>query len=179
MAQSEFWNKLKTRIKDVSIAAADFTEEQAVIGKLKFEILTLKRKSVQIIKQLGSHIYQMSELTDKPSVFDDFEVKEFIRDITDINEQIEVKRSEIEVVSDNFRSRKKTKSSESDQPSDDDVTPFSTIKTSHRDGSPSRPKKRKTVKSTDSKSDDSAVKKKTRTRRKSTRRPSGNNTDGK
>lgn len=119
MAQSEFWNKLKNRIKEVSIAAADFTEEQAVIGKLKFEILTLKRKSEQVTKQLGNHIYNMSELTEKPSVFDDYEVREFIREINDIKAQIEVKRSEIEVVADNFRTKKGPESTDFQSTSDE------------------------------------------------------------
>lgn len=167
MAQSEFWNKLKNRIKEVSIAAADFTEEQAVIGKLKFEILTLKRKSEQMTKQLGSHVYDMSKLTDKPSVFDDYEVTQFIRDITDIKAQIEIKRSEIEVVADNFRTKKKTDSSEVYQPAAED-------------SSPPRSKSRRSHKMTSgTTAQSSSTEMKSRTRRKYTRKSLKNKTNSK
>jgi len=164
MAQSEFWNKLKNRIKEVSIAAADFTEEQAVIGKLKFEILTLKRKSDQVTKQLGSHIYNMSDLTDKPSVFDDYEVKEFIREIDDIKAQVEVKRSEIDVVADNFRTKKGDESSAFHRQS---VEVAEVIE----DPSPPKPKRgRPKNKAAESADETSKVEEKPQKRRKYTRK---------
>ena len=170
MAQSEFWNKLKNRIKEVSIAAADFAEEQAVIGKLKFEILTLKRKSEQVTKQLGSHIYDMSELTEKPSVFDDYEVIEFIREITDIKEQIEVKRSEIDVVADNFRTKK-------DDESNDDFVSQVEVVEPIEEPSPAKPKKRVRLKKTND--DAKATEEKPKKRRKYTRKSTTNKPDSK
>lgn len=163
MAQSEFWNKLKNRIKEVSIAAADFTEEQAVIGKLKFEILTLKRKSDQVTKQLGSHVYNLSELVDKPSVLDDDEVKEYIREISDIRDQIEVKRSEIEVVADNFRAKKGAESTDL-YASSDDITEII------EDPVSPKPKRGRPKKKSDSTEKDTSEKATPKKRRKYTRK---------
>ncbi len=112
MVQKELWNKLKQRLKEVSIAAADFTEEQALIGKLKFEILTLKRKVDKLHSNLGVHICEMSKINPQPQAFEDADVIHYISEIGDLEKQIEAKRSEITEVADHFR----TKSAESKSP---------------------------------------------------------------
>ena len=105
MAQNDFWMKLKNTVKDVTTAAADFTEEQALIGKLKFEILTLNRKADRLKYRLGDIVYKMGLETPQPNPFKDGEVNALVSDIEGVNRQIEVKRREIVQVSDHFRAK--------------------------------------------------------------------------
>lgn len=124
MVQKELWNKLKQRLKEVSIAAADFTEEQALIGKLKFEILTLKRKVDKLHLNLGIHMCEMSKLNPQPKPFENADVIHFISEVEDLEIKIDAKRREITEVADHFR----TKSSETktaDRPANPvDIPPF-------------------------------------------------------
>lgn len=105
MVQGDFWNKLKKRFKEVSTAAADFTEEQALIGKLKFDILTLKRKIDRLQSNLGSLVFEMSTRSPRPNPFDSGEVRRMIGEIKDLKAYIDVKRKEITEVADRFRTK--------------------------------------------------------------------------
>ena len=105
MTQSDFWNKLKKRLRDVSSAAADFTEEQALIGKLKFEILTLKRKIDRKQREIGEKICLMSELNPKPDPFKDKEIKVFLKEIVDLEKQSVLKRDGISEVANQVRAK--------------------------------------------------------------------------
>lgn len=105
MTQNDFWNKLKKRLRDVSSAAADFTEEQALIGKLKFDILTLKRKIDRKQREIGEKVYGMSSKSPKPDPFRNSEIKQLIVEIAELELQVEAKRASITEVADQVRSK--------------------------------------------------------------------------
>ncbi|NQU06877.1 MAG: hypothetical protein HQ568_12340 [Calditrichaeota bacterium] len=106
MAQSDFWNKLKARLREVSIAAADFTEEQALIGKLKFDILNLKRKIEHKHNEIGVRICELSLVTrPKPKPFEDEEIIRLLGEIAEIEKLVESKREDISKVADQVRTR--------------------------------------------------------------------------
>ena len=120
MPQSDFWDRLKKRLVEVSNAAADFTEEQAIIGKLKFDILTLKRKIDRSLHDIGSRVLDMSRLNHTDNPLHDREVKESLDLISDLETQVERKRKDINDVSEQFRrrrlAREKLKNEESAPP---------------------------------------------------------------
>lgn len=118
MSQGDFWNKLMKRLKDVSSAAADFTEEQAIIGKLKFEILTLKRKIDKLHYNLGVRVSELSKLKPQPEPFKDKEVREFLNQIVDLEQQIEENRQNINTVAENFRAKAAAAKDESTEDAD-------------------------------------------------------------
>jgi hypothetical protein len=106
MAQSDFWNKLKTRLREVSIAAADFTEEQALIGKLKFDILNLKRKIEHKQNEIGVRICELSQIErPKPKPFEDEEIITLLSEIAEIEKLVDEKRQDITKVADQVRTR--------------------------------------------------------------------------
>ncbi len=117
MAQNDFWTKLKKRFCEVSSAAADFTEEQAIIGKLKFEILNLKRKFDRKKSSLGGRLFEMSQEDPKPDVFEDIEVISLLSEIEDLENKIDAKNREITEVADHFR----TKAEESNYDEEEDI----------------------------------------------------------
>lgn len=104
--KSDFWDKLKTRLVEVSNAAADFTEEQAVVGKLKFDILNLNRKIDRQKLEIGARVLEISRLAKPFNPLDDGEVRKGIAIIGEIEAQIVYKRSEIERSVTEIRSRR-------------------------------------------------------------------------
>ncbi len=106
MAQSDFWNKLKKRLREVSTAAADFTEEQALIGKLKFDILTLTRKIDRKQREIGVRICELSKETRKVQPFNDGDIIRLLAEIEELNKHVDVKRGEINKVADQVRMKR-------------------------------------------------------------------------
>lgn len=105
MAQNDFWEKFKSTVKGATNVAADFAEEQALVGKLKFEILTLNRKAKGLRSKLGELVFDMALKTPQPNPFDNAEVNSIISEIEDLLAKSEAKRSEISQVADYFRAK--------------------------------------------------------------------------
>jgi hypothetical protein len=105
MNRSDFWNTLKQRVREATIAAADFTEEQAVIGKLKFDILTLKRGIERAQREIGARICELSAKSPPPNAFSDPEVRRHLKEISELEKQILQKRDDIGKVADQVRGR--------------------------------------------------------------------------
>ncbi len=106
MTQSDIWEKFKEGLKKVSTAAADFTEEQAIIGKLKFEILSLKRKVDRLHNDLGIRLKEMARQDPKANPLADDEIKDMLARIEDLEARIRQKRSEITEVADQMRAKR-------------------------------------------------------------------------
>ena len=106
MDKSEFWNKLKKRLVEVSTAAADFTEEQALIGKLKFDILTLKRKIDHRQREIGLRICELAKEDPRPLAFNDGEIVRLLSEIDELEVQVVEKRDSITLVADQVRSKR-------------------------------------------------------------------------
>ncbi|MDP8238387.1 MAG: hypothetical protein P9X24_04805 [Candidatus Hatepunaea meridiana] len=122
MVQSDFWNKLKKRLRDVSTAAADFTEEQALIGKLKFDILNIKRKIDRKQREIGVRICELAKEESKPKAFEDGEIIGLITEIVNLEEQVDEKRDTISTVADQVRSKREEKPEDDiDIPATDDI----------------------------------------------------------
>ena len=106
MAQSDFWNKLKKRLREVSTAAADFTEEQAMIRKLKFDILNLRRKIDHKQREIGVRVCDLSKEDTKPDALQDGDIVRLLSEIEELEIQIAGKRVDISKVTDQVRSRR-------------------------------------------------------------------------
>ena len=106
MVQSDFWNKLKKRLREVSTAAADFTEEQALVGKLKFDILSLTRKIDRKQREIGVRMCELSRESRRVQPFNDGDIIRLIAEIEEIEKQAEDKRNEITRVADQIRAKR-------------------------------------------------------------------------
>lgn len=107
MPKSEFWDKLKVRLIEATNAAADFTEEQAKVGKLKFDILNLNRKIDHFKLEIGARALEISRSSERMNPLDDVDVKKKIASIGDLEAQIEFKKREITDTVDEIRGRRK------------------------------------------------------------------------
>ena len=106
MPQNDFWERLKKQLIEVSTTVADFTEEQALIGKLKFEILSLKRQIDQTYRELGIRVHHLARTSALSATHDDREVKRFINLIEHLETQVEQKKLDIVKVSETIRNRR-------------------------------------------------------------------------
>jgi hypothetical protein len=111
MPQSDFWERLKNRLIEVGNSAADFAEEQAIVGKLKFDILNLRRKVDHALHDIGSRVLEMSSMSPDANPLKDREVVELIDLIGDLELHIEHQRKEITEVADQIRRRRTAPSS--------------------------------------------------------------------
>ena len=103
--ESDLWSKLKKRLRELSIAAADYAEEQALIGKIKFEILTLKHRIEHSQREIGARVQEMSKLPKPPDAFKDTEIKCHLSEIANLESQVARKREEITRVAEQIRNR--------------------------------------------------------------------------
>jgi len=103
MVQGDFWNKLKQRLREVSTAAADFTEEQALIGKLKFDILNLTRRVERKQREIGQRICELAKESKRVSALNDGDIVRLIAEIDELESLIDIKREEITKVADQVR----------------------------------------------------------------------------
>ncbi len=116
MSQSDFWERLKKRLVEVSNSAADFAEEQAIVGKLKFDILNLRRKIDHALHDIGSRVLEMGRTAPSSNPLKDREVTELIDMIGDLEIQVERKRKDITLVADQVRGRRKPTSPRASSP---------------------------------------------------------------
>jgi len=93
---------------EVSNAAADFTEEQATIGKYKFDILALKRKIDHALHDIGARVLEISRTTPSDPLRDR-EVRDLLDLISDLELQIERKRRDINAVTEQFRRKREAR----------------------------------------------------------------------
>lgn len=108
MPKSDFWEKMKQRLVEVSNAAADFTEEQAIVGKLKFDILNLKRRIDRDLHNIGSRVLDIGRSAAPSNPLEDGEVRNLIASIGDLERQVDRKRRQIGQVADQIRSRRRS-----------------------------------------------------------------------
>ncbi len=122
MPQGDFWDRLKQRVREVSTAAADFTEEKTLIGKLKFELLNIKRKIDRFHREIGVRITDLAKMDPLPQPFKDESIQQLLSEIKDQEQLIQLKKKEIDKVTDHFRA--KSASRQTDEENDDvsDIT---------------------------------------------------------
>ncbi len=112
MPQKDFWDKFKQRVREVSTAAADFTEEKTLIGKLKFELLNLKRKIDRLHREIGVRISELSHMEPQPQPFEDEEIIRLLDEIKEQDRLVEMKKEEINKVADHFRAKSEARQTE-------------------------------------------------------------------
>ncbi|MBM3328174.1 MAG: hypothetical protein FJY67_01715 [Calditrichaeota bacterium] len=99
-AVSEGLKKLGARATELGAVAADFIEEQAKIGKLKFDILSLKRQIDRLKQEIGDRVIAMANSASPGNPLSDKAIQKAMRDIAGLEKGIESKRAAIARISD-------------------------------------------------------------------------------
>ncbi len=92
---STLFEDIKNGIRDGIELVVDKTEEYSKIGKLKVDILGIKRNIEKAFSELGGQTFELLSKDDKADVSADPEVKKMIAELHDLEESLDSKKNEI------------------------------------------------------------------------------------
>ena len=93
-----FWDDFQRMFKKGVTVVAQKTDEYTKIGKIKVDIIAIKRDMDKQNTQLGSLVYQMLAVEKNTKVSTNEDVKAFVETIKGLNEKLEQKKAELEAV---------------------------------------------------------------------------------
>jgi hypothetical protein len=92
------WEDIKKSVKQGLTFAADKTEEYTKIGKVKLDVLNLKRDIEKNFKEMGMEVFDLLGQAKKVNIADNAKVKELADKIIELRKTLEVKEAEIEKI---------------------------------------------------------------------------------
>ncbi|NOZ62068.1 MAG: hypothetical protein GXO74_10340 [Calditrichaeota bacterium] len=93
-----FWDDLSNMFKRGVSTVAKKTDEYTKIGKLKVDIIGVKREIDKQFTMLGGKVYQLIAEEKNTKIASNEEVKQIIDAIKDLNEKLNQKKEELEQV---------------------------------------------------------------------------------
>ncbi len=91
---------IKNGIRDGIELVVDKTEEYTKIGKLKVDILGIKRNIEKLFSELGGQTYELLSKGKKVDVSGDEEIKRLVAELKSQEEKLDAKKNEIKNVKD-------------------------------------------------------------------------------
>ena len=95
---ASLFEDIRDGIRDGIELVVDKTEEYSKIGKLKVEMLAVKRNIEKTFAELGGRTYELLSGEKKKTVASDAEVKRLIEELKDLEESLDAKKNEIVVI---------------------------------------------------------------------------------
>ncbi len=95
---ANLFEDIKNGIRDGIELVVDKTEEYTKIGKLKVDILGIKRNIEKLFSELGGQTYELLSKNDKAVVSGDEEVKKLVEELKIQEEKLDAKKNEIKKV---------------------------------------------------------------------------------
>ena len=89
---------IKNGIRDGIELVVDKTEEYTKIGKLKVDILGIKRNIEKLFSELGGQTYELLSKGGKVDISGDEEIKKLVDDLKSQEEKLDAKKNEIKQV---------------------------------------------------------------------------------
>ncbi|MBD3290842.1 hypothetical protein GF337_18690 [candidate division KSB1 bacterium] len=93
-----FWEDFTAMFKKGVSVVAKKTDEYTKIGKIKVDIIAIKREIDKNFTQLGSKVYQLVVEENTTKIASDDEVKVISNSIKELNEKLDAKKQELEAV---------------------------------------------------------------------------------
>lgn len=93
-----FWDDLSSFFKKSVSVVAQKTDEYTKIGKIKVDIISVKREIDKQHTALGKKVYQLIVEENNTRVAANEETKEIIAKIKELNEKLTLKKEELETV---------------------------------------------------------------------------------
>ena len=122
---------IRDGIRDGIELFVDKTEEYTKIGKLKVDILGIKRNIEKLFSELGGRTYELLSNDEKSDVAADSEVERLVQNLKEQEEKLDAKKNEIKIVKeekekerkerDESRRQAKEKQPESSATADQDI----------------------------------------------------------
>ena len=93
-----FWDDLTSMFKRGVSTVAKKTDEYTKIGKLKVDIIGIKREIDKQFTMLGGKVYQLIVEENNTKIASNDEVKQIIDEVKNLNEKLNQKKEELEQV---------------------------------------------------------------------------------
>ncbi len=93
-----FWENLSNMFRKGVSTVAKKTDEYTKIGKIKVDIIGIKREIDKQFTMLGGKVYQLIVEENNSKIASNEEVKEIISTVKDLNEKLNQKKEELEQV---------------------------------------------------------------------------------
>ncbi len=97
-----FWDDLSNQIKKGISTVAKKTDEYTKIGKIKVDIIGIKRDIDKKFNELGGKVYQLIAEENNSKVAANEEVKKIIESVKQLNQSLEEKKNELERVREEY-----------------------------------------------------------------------------
>ena len=98
---------IRDGIRDGIEFVADKTDEYTKIGKLKVEILSVKRNIEKLFSELGGRTYELLSEKGTKNVSGDDEVKRLVAEIEELEKNLDGKKDQIKDIRDNKEKQRK------------------------------------------------------------------------
>lgn len=105
---STFWESLKKNLQQGVQTVSEKTEELTKIGRLKIEVIAVKRDIEKSFVELGGRVYDILQIKKKPSISKDEEIKKLVTRV----EKFEKKLHELEVRIQNIQGMRREEKTE-------------------------------------------------------------------
>ncbi|MBN2410507.1 hypothetical protein JXQ31_02370 [candidate division KSB1 bacterium] len=95
---ASLFEDIKNGIRDGIELVVDKTEEYTKIGKLKVDILGIKRNIERLFSELGGQTYELLSKDKKVDISGDEEIKRLVEELKSQEEKLDAKKNEIKKV---------------------------------------------------------------------------------
>lgn len=92
---STLFDDIKNGIRDGIELVVDKTEEYSKIGKLKVDILGIKRSIEKVFSELGGQTFELLSKNDKADVAADETIQKMVAELQSLEEKLDKKKNEI------------------------------------------------------------------------------------
>lgn len=97
-----FWDDLSKFFKKSVAVVAQKTDEYTKIGKIKVDIIGIKRDIDKRFTDLGGKVYQMIADENDTKVASNTDVKELVDNVKELNNKLQLKKDELQRVREEY-----------------------------------------------------------------------------
>jgi prefoldin subunit 5 len=97
---STFWESLKKNIQQGVQTVSEKTDELTKIGRLKIEVIAVKRDIEKLFVELGGRVYDILQNQEKASISKDDEIKKLVERIENFEKKLHELEERIQNIQD-------------------------------------------------------------------------------
>jgi hypothetical protein len=103
---SAFWESLKKNLQQGVRSVSEKTDELTKIGRLKIEVIALKRDIEKLFVELGGRVYDILQNKSKVSISKDEEIKKLVEKVEKFEKKLQELEERIQNIQDLRREEK-------------------------------------------------------------------------
>lgn len=92
---SDLWENIKKNLYETSEVIADKVDEYSRIGRIRIDLMNIKRRLVRRFTELGAMTFEQLEDDQKHDLRDDPDVRNLINEIKEIQKELAAKKQQL------------------------------------------------------------------------------------